>query len=89
MFDNIVNGFMEYITEGIEYKENKSYYIFNTEVIENSLEAEGIDNITVSEVLNTIVNNMKLLGYDFYDGEFFPCNGNFKSLPACCVAFVK
>lgn len=70
MFDNIVNGFMEYITEGIEYKENKSYYIFNTEVIENSLEGEQIEDVTVSEVLNTIVNNMKSLGYDYYDGEF-------------------
>ena len=89
MFNEIVNGFIEFIEEGIECEGHKDYYIFNTEIIEDSLENEGIENITVSDILNAIINIMKVVGYDCYDGEFFPCCGNFKSLPDCCIAFVK
>lgn len=36
-----------------------------------------------------IIEMMKNLGYDCYEGDFFPCNGYFKSLAPEQIAFIK
>lgn len=41
------------------------------------------------EIINGILKYFEGKGFKIYDGEFFPCEGNFKSLSAEQIAIVK
>lgn len=66
------------VKEGITDIETLTQLIFDT------LSAKFMNYIA-----NKIINIMSNKGYDLYDGEFFPAEGNFKSLGYMEVAFVK
>lgn len=42
-----------------------------------------------SEMYNNIVKHFESLGFDCYEGGFFPCNGQFKNLNDGEIAFIK
>ena len=40
-------------------------------------------------IANRVSEMMETLGFDCYEGDFFPCNGYFKSLAQEQIAFIK
>ena len=45
--------------------------------------------IFTRKIMALVEGAMTKLGFDIYEGEFFPCNGYFKSLQSDQVAFIK
>lgn len=84
------------INEDIEIMaENKAKKNWEVEAYPQSFERIKSEIFTVLEarfickILICIKNMMEDLGYQIYTGDFFPCNGYFKSLAPEQIAFIK
>lgn len=75
--------------------ENKARKNWEVEAYPQSFERIKSEIFTVLEarftckILIDVKDMMEGLGYQIYTGDFFPCNGYFKSLAAEQIAFIK
>lgn len=75
--------------------ENKTQKNWEVEAYPESFERIKSDIFTVLEakfickILVSVKDMMEGLGYQIYTGDFFPCNGYFKSLAPEQIAFIK
>lgn len=74
----------ETYVENLGYNEDDNKY---DEVLEEK--TNELFSKYEKEIINGILKYFEEKGFKIYDGEFFPCEGNFKSLSAEEIAIVK
>ena len=90
LFDEMEYEVEQNLTKDVEYKkleteDEKEEYIENNKM-------ERFLDITydlVDNIFNEVMSEFEKIGYDCYDGRFYPHNGGFKNLIDGQVAFIK
>lgn len=83
------------VEESLKSDFDYKYLMKTEEDKENYIESNFTDRLfelitePIGYVYKKIIEDMKKEGYEAYEGDFFPYNGNFKNLGADQVAFLK